>query len=376
MGSKSRSSQPAAPDPAAVAAAQGAANRDAAIATTRLNQIKETTPYGTSDYKPTGVTRDGIEQYERITTLNPQDQAMLDRERQIGGQLLGYGGDLLTRVQQSTADPFDWSTLPPAASLDENARKAVSDSLYGRATSRLDPSWTQDATRLETKLENQGIGRGSEAYSKAMDDFGRQRTDAYEQARMGADAQAVSEQGRLFGMSSTARQNALSERLTERGLPLQELQALLGAAPAIATPQFAQAPTAGIAPADITGATAMRYQGDLSTANANRAASNATAGSLAGLAGSLGGAYILSDPAAKTDRAEVDEASILRSLEGLDIDSWRYKGEGKRRVGPMADDFAEKFGGDGKTIDIPTLFGVSLSAIQALADRVHKLEGR
>ena len=60
MGKKSPKA-PAAPDPAATAAAQGAINRETAIAQARLNQYDEVTPYGSSTYTPTGKTIDGID---------------------------------------------------------------------------------------------------------------------------------------------------------------------------------------------------------------------------------------------------------------------------------------------------------------------------
>src|SRR3972149_3276624 len=97
MAKKTASSPPPAPDPAATAQAQGAANREAAIATARLNQINEVSPYGSLTYTPTGQTTDGIAQYQRTTTLDPAEQQMLDRQRAIGNQLLGLGGGGLWR---------------------------------------------------------------------------------------------------------------------------------------------------------------------------------------------------------------------------------------------------------------------------------------
>lgn len=374
MGKSSRSDPPPAPDPYAVASAQGAQNREAAIASARLNQVDEVTPWGSSTYSPTGDTVDGIDRWQRVTTIDPADKAMLDKQREIGLQLYGYGGDLLNRVQGSTSEPFDFAGLPDVAGMDEGARSKVEDALYSRATSRLDPRWEQDQTRLETQLANQGFARDSEAWKNAMADFGRQKNDAYESARLGAEAQGVSEQGRLFGLESTARQNALAEEQFGRSLPLQELQALMGTAPAINTPQFSAMPTSGVAPADITSPTAMAYQGSLNNYNAQQSANNAMTGSVLGLGGQLGAAYLLSDPDMKTDREPIDEDSILSKIETLPVEAWRYIGDGKKRIGPMADDFAERFGGDGSTIDIPTMFGVNIASIKALSDRVRQLE--
>ena len=378
---KGSSSAPAAPDPVATANAQAAANKEAAIAATQLGMVNQVTPYGNLQYTQRGTAPDGTPQYTATTTLSPEQQSMLDIENQIGAQLLGTGQNLLGRVGESTATPFSMGAFGAAPQVDDAARQKVEDALYGRATSRLDPRWDQDQTRLETKLANQGFSLDSEGYGQAMDDFSRQRTDAYDQARLGAESQAISEQNRLFGLESTARQNAIQEALLERGQPLQEIQALLGTSPAISSPQFVSTPTQGIAPADISGNTYASYQGQLNNYNQQRATSNALMGSIFGLGGQLGSAAILapalaSDENIKTDKRGVDEDSILKKVKSLPVETWRYKGDGQRRIGPYAQDFSDRFGGTDEGIDPISAFGVSFAAIKALADKVDRLEKR
>jgi len=62
----------------------------------------------------------------------------------------------------------------------------VSNKAYGAMTSRLDPQWDARSTQNETKLVNQGLRPGDEAYTNAMRDFGNQRNDAYQQANLAA----------------------------------------------------------------------------------------------------------------------------------------------------------------------------------------------
>ena len=80
---KSAPSPPPAPDPAATAAAQGAINKETAIAQARLNQVDEYTPYGSSIYEKTGNVTDGIDQMKRTTTLDPTQQAIVDKQNLI-----------------------------------------------------------------------------------------------------------------------------------------------------------------------------------------------------------------------------------------------------------------------------------------------------
>lgn len=381
---KSSPSPPPAPDPAATAAAQAAANKEAAQATARLNMLDVNSPYGTVRYTPTNDTQDGITRYQQTISLTPDQQKQLDASNTLGLSLTNLANAQTGRVATATNTPLDFSTLPAAPTADDVARQRVEDALYQRATSRLDPQFQQDQQRLETQLVNQGFARGSDAYNKALDQFGRTRNDAYEQAREAAVADAGQEQSRLFGLQTAARQNALNEALTQRELPINEVATLLGTSPGVQAPQFAQPASANVAPADITGPTALQYQGQLNAYNQQQASNNALMGGLFGLGGSLGlGALMspwmgkfLSDKNVKEDKRKVDTAAVLRGLKKMPVSTWRYIGEEERHMGPMAQDFAKQFGGDGHTIDVPSAFGVSFAAIKALADKVDSLKGK
>lgn len=87
------------------------------------------------------------------------------------------------------------------------------DAIYGRATSRLDPQWEQRASDMETKLWNQGLRPGDEAYDRAQGDFDRARNDAYEQAQYGATIGAGQEAGRMYGMDLGTRGQQFDEAM-------------------------------------------------------------------------------------------------------------------------------------------------------------------
>lgn len=105
-----------------------------------------------------------------------------------------------------------------------------------------------------------------------------------------------------------------------------------------------------------------------------------TGAATGGLLGSLGGAVsglgtmFLSDEDAKEDRKSADTDSILEMFADLPIDTYRYKegkGDGGKepRIGPMAQDWAKMFGGDGKTIPMPQAIGMLMAAVKELAMR-------
>ena len=181
MGKKSPKA-PAAPDPAATAAAQGAINRETAIAQARLNQYDEVTPYGSSTYTPTGKTIDGIDQYVRTTTLDPAQRAIVDEQAGTSLAMEQLAGDQLGRVSENLSTPYSYEGIPAAPLADAGARQQVIDSLYDQYKSRLDPRFSDERTALETRLATQGIPVGSDAFNEAMESQGRTRNDAYDQA--------------------------------------------------------------------------------------------------------------------------------------------------------------------------------------------------
>jgi len=200
FGGKGGSSAPSAPDPYTTTAAQAAANKEAAIATARLNQVNEVTPFGSSTYAPTGQTVDGIQQYQRTTTLNPEDQKLLDQERGINNQLLGIGSGQLGRIEGNFASPLDFSGAPAAPQADDAARQRVEQAMYDR----IDPQFQRDEERLRTRLSNSGFSTDSEGYKDAMGQLDQAKNDA----RLGITAAGGAEQSRQFGLESAARERA------------------------------------------------------------------------------------------------------------------------------------------------------------------------
>lgn len=87
-----------------------------------------------------------------------------------------------------------------------------------------------------------------------------------------------------------------------------------------------------------------------------------------------------SDRALKTDLRPVDGAEILEQVADLPVGEWVFRDdpEGQYHIGPMAQDFAERFGygDDDKHISIIDAHGVLLVAVQELLHRIEELEER
>lgn len=389
---KSSPSPPAAPDPAATAAAQGRINRETAIAQARLNQIDEFTPYGSSVYEPTGETRDDIDQYKRTTTLDPAQQAIFEQQTGITQDLNRLAGDQIGRVSSNLADPFSFEGLPAAPEANEAARQQAIDAIYGQHTSRLDPRFARDKTALETRLANQGIPVGSDAFNEVMESFGRTRNDAYTSALNQAIASGGAEQSRLFGLGGSERARAIQEYATQRNAPLNEVAALMSGN-TITNPQFSATPNTAIRAPDLIGLTRDKYAGDVNAYNQQLASNQAGMGGLFGLAGSVAGGLPYGDwfggaggrigygsfSSRKFKKLHGEAPTVLDKLADLPIYSWEYTEpalvDGQMHMGPTAEDFRDTFGvGDGIRINLVDVMGVGLAAMSEMAQRMTKLE--
>lgn len=112
-----------------------------------------------------------------------------------------------------------------------------------------------------------------------------------------------------------------------------------------------------------------------------QAASQESAGLFGGLGsmvGMMGASMFMSDEDAKEDKKP--SSGNLAKVRGLRIDDWNYKaGSGEdpapRHTGTYAQDFQRETGrGNGKTIPVVDAIGVTMGAIQELADDVDGLK--
>ncbi len=199
---KSAGRAPAAPDPTTVANAQAQAN----IAAAAANRVDAVTPFGNLTY-----TRLGEDAARRQTDF-AQAEFAAGRYRPAnpnGGQW-----------SEGETPTFDWNreyeaalnsgpnanrwtatqTLSPEAqALVDNlfqdagangGRARVEDALFNR----INPSLERDRAGLESRLRNQGLTPGGEAWQNAMGDFGRQTNDA----RLAVTAAGGAEQSRAI----------------------------------------------------------------------------------------------------------------------------------------------------------------------------------
>ena len=279
--SKERNTAPPQIDPAATARAQSAANKETATTQAQLNMMNQYTPQGSLEYSQSGTWSDGTPKYAATQTLTPNQQRIADLGEQGS---IGYGeagNALLSNVKGMLSTPVDMAQFGAAPTYDENFRLQQRQNMIQRAQ----PDWDQQRTALETRLANQGIGIGSQAYNDEMQRYQR----GYNDFLLGADLNAGNAAAGEYGRMQTARQNQINEAYLPRNQELNTLSALLSGSQ-VSSPQFVSTPQTQVAGVDTSAALGMNQQNALTQQQLAASQSNAMMGGLSG----LGGAALMS----------------------------------------------------------------------------------
>lgn len=253
------SSPPPPPDPTKVAAAQTQSNKETAIANANLNRVDQTNPFGTSDWEIVGTNPDGTPRWSNKTTFSQPVQGLFDSYMGMTQGMANIGQGQLAGLKQQYSQPFNLNT---------EAENKIAE----LRSARLDPSLAQQDEALRTRLTNQGIREGTEAWDRAMLRQGQIANDARNSLWLGA------------------RQQGVNEALMQRQLPLNEFNAMRTGSQ-VGMPQFGNVPGVQQANTDIAGITQAGYQNQMAAYNAQNAQNNAFMGGLFGLGSSLIGLF-------------------------------------------------------------------------------------
>lgn len=274
----SKPKAPPAPDYAGAAVAQGAANLDSARATSKLSNPEWDNAEGSRRIQY-GIDGDP-DRIRIIDQMSPVAAQQYGIQQGINTNLLNTASAGLNRVSQQMATPFDMSRLPGVDTRNESTRQAVAQALMGR----LQPAFDRDENSARTRLANQGITQGSEAWNNEMNRLTQAKNDAMMQAQV----QAGSESSRMFGDQSAARQQAIQEQAYLRNLPLSEINALrTGSTPNL--PQFQGFGGSQVQAAPLLQGAQLGEQAAIDRYNAKISQRNA----LLQTAGQVGGAFLL-----------------------------------------------------------------------------------
>lgn len=112
-------------------------------------------------------------------------------------------------------DNLDTSGVPALVGGDQlsEAMRQQQQAAFNQQKAYLDPQYGQMQHDLENKLVQQGVMQNSDAWNRAMDDQGRQRTQAYQNANDNSVALGNAAQAQLYGQGLSSNQNAFNQAL-------------------------------------------------------------------------------------------------------------------------------------------------------------------
>ncbi len=197
------------------------------------------------------------DQWNQYTTLTPEMQAILDQNIDAKGQSYDQLQTALGNINNNNL---------PQASV--NAGETAQDAIMRR----VNPQLQQQEDALRTRLVNQGVRPGTQAWDREYNLFTQARNDAVSQAAL---------QGINVGNDARAR------ALAEQSIPINLINAYQSGGQA-QMPQFQNFAQQGVAQSpDLLGAAQGQYGAQLNSYNAGQASNASTLGGLFSLGGSI-----------------------------------------------------------------------------------------
>lgn len=364
---------PAAPDPKKTAQAQTATNKETALWNAALNNVNQITPYGNLTYTQSGggktyddakynaamstynqqvasgnkgakkpklnsyLISDLPPQYTSKIDLSPEQQKLLDTQNRSNNAIASLGEQQIGRIGQAVSTPYSYEGLPDSFSQDDyNAASLRGEQAIN---SRLDPQFARDEESLRTRLLNQGIGQGSQAYNTEFERFNQAKNDARTQAIL----QGGNYGSQLQNDSLQRRNQGIQEYNAQRNAPLNEYTALTSGQQ-VQNPSFQSGNYQGAQNTDYAGLVNQGYQNQLGQYNAQTAQGNGVMNGLFGLgssflgsqAGSAAAAALFSDERLKENIVPMGEEN------GHKIYRFNYKNNpGQSFIGVIAQEVQE-----------------------------------
>ena len=299
-------SAPTPPDPVRTAEAQTQSNRETAIANANLNRYNQYGPQGSVQWNVVGTNGDGTPRYEQRTNYSQGEQQVYDTNLSTRQNIGQIGLDASNRIGSLLGSNFD-------------PNQAVADQLYDLGRQRLDPRFEQQRATLDQQLANKGIGVDSEAYQRAMGQFGQTQNDAYNQ------------------LALTGQQQAWQQAVANRAQPINEVTALMSGSQ-VSTPWLGNQQQTNQANTDVAGIYNQAFQNQMGIYNAEMQQQNAMMGGIASMGGQAMRFLPWSDRRLKRDVVElgVDDTGLMQV-------EWTYIWGGLRYRGYMADDVKQLY---------------------------------
>lgn len=256
-----KSKAPAPPDPMQTAGAQTATNIGTAIANNTMGMVNQVTPDGSLTYNQTGTVKwtdpntgrvFDLPQYTATTSLSPEGAAIKGQNDQTQMNLATIGNNQSGFLKDYLSQPWNADT------------DAIEGRLWDLNMKRLEPQFAREEDALRTRLANQGVTAGSEAWNREMDAFRSAKGNTWNDLALAGRGQAFSESQAL------------------RNQPINEISALLSGSQ-VSNPNVSMFQPQGAATTDVAGLINSNYNQRLSAWEQNQANRQGLLGGLFGL---------------------------------------------------------------------------------------------
>ena len=230
--------QPQAPNPTATSNTQAQYNLGAATSQQELNNVNQTTPYGSLTYSQTGTNPDGTPIFSANQTLTPQISALLNTGIGTQTEMAGDANTLASNLG---------SSLTQAPNLDPSQ---ITNTAMANEQRYMQPFFTQQNSNLESQLQNQGIEPGSQAYNNSLQ-------------------QLQENQGNTMASTySTIEPQAYQQALSTYQAPINTLGTLLGESQApTVNSSLVSTPQASVAAPNYQQQVNQNYQNQVASSN-------------------------------------------------------------------------------------------------------------
>lgn len=308
-------SQPAAPDPAQTASAQGQWNSFTAQQQQAMNMVGQNTPWGSLQYNQTGSStmtdpngnQINVPQFTANTTLSPSQQAIFDKTQSAQGNLADLANNQSGMLKDYLSKPFEFNNQDAA------------DWAFDMGKTRILPQQQQDTEALQRQLLQRGLRPGTDQYAAEMTRLGNQQGDQLNQ------------------LALQGRSQAFNEAAYTRASPINEVTSLLSGSQ-VTQPgsTFASTPQSQVGGVDYSGLVNQNYQNQLQS-------SNAQLGGMFGLGGALGGGLLNAAGKAGSFGALFSDRRLKSDIERIGttkhgLPFYEYTIFGERQRGVMADE--------------------------------------
>lgn len=266
-----KSKAPAPPDPKETSAAATGTNIGTAIANNTMGMVNQVTPDGSLTYSQSGTSKYtdpytgkvyDLPTYTATTALSEAGAAIKGQNDTTQLNLATIGNNQSGFLKDYLSQPWNADT------------EATEARLWDLNMKRLEPQFAREEESLRTRLANQGVTAGSEAFNREMEGFRSAKGNTWNDLALAGRGQAFTESQAL------------------RNQPINEISALLSGSQ-VSNPNVSMMQPQGAATTDVAGLINNNYTQRLDGWKTQQAQKQSLLGGLFGLgaAGITGGMF-------------------------------------------------------------------------------------